>query len=226
MSQVIPKLELISFKLCPFVQRAVITLLHKKVDFKITYIDLQDPPQWFKEISPLGKVPVVKVDDSEVLFESSVIQEYVDEITPPSLHPTDPLVKAKNRAWMAFGGELMGMQGLHGIVHEKDQAACETMISNLQDLLKRLDGVHSGQDYFNGSTFNLIDAAFAPMLMRLNLLKQHCDLDVLAGLPKLQHWQQVLMARPCVKDSVIPELPEMYRGMIAHYEGYMASRLK
>ncbi|HEY9018059.1 glutathione S-transferase family protein [Thiomicrospira sp.] len=225
MSQSIPQLELISFKLCPFVQRAVITLLHKNVDFKITYIDLQNPPSWFLEISPLGKVPVVKVDDSEVLFESSVIQEYVDEITPPSLHPTDPLIKAKNRAWMAFGGELMGMEGLHGIIHEKDAAACQKKIDGLQALLKRLEAVHSGQDYFNGAEFKLIDAAFAPMLMRLDLLKTHCDLDVLDGLPVLQNWQKVLLNLPCVKDSVVPELSTMYRGMIKHFDGHMASRL-
>jgi glutathione S-transferase len=224
-SQPIPQLELISFKLCPFVQRTVVTLLHKGVDFKITYIDLNEPPAWFKEISPLGKVPVVKVNDSEVLFESSVIQEYVDEITPPSLHPADPLIKAKNRAWIAFGGELMGMNGLHGIVHEKDQAKCEATIGEMQNLLTRLEAVHSGQDYFNGNEFNLIDAAYAPLLMRLDLLKQHCDLDVLKDLPKLQHWQKTLLARPCVKDSVVPELSQMYRGMIQHFDGYMASRL-
>ena len=91
------KLELISFKLCPFVQRAVIVLKHKNIDFDITYIDLNDQPDWFKAISPLGQVPLLKVG-GEVLFESTVIQEYVDEVTPPSIQPADPLVKAKNRA--------------------------------------------------------------------------------------------------------------------------------
>jgi glutathione S-transferase len=196
------------------------------VDFKITYIDLNNPPDWFKQISPLGKVPVLRVNDEEILFESSVIQEYVDEITPPSLHPVDPLVKAKNRAWIAFGGELMGMNGLHGIVHEKDQQKCETIIAGLQSLLNRLEDVHSGKDYFNGKTFNLIDAAFAPLLMRLDLLNRLCGLDVLNGLGKLQHWQTTLLTRECIKNSVLAELPEMYRAMIQNYDGYMASRLK
>ncbi|UQB41442.1 glutathione S-transferase family protein [Thiomicrospira microaerophila] len=221
----IPQLELISFKLCPYVQRAVITLKHKQVDFKITYIDLQNPPEWFNAISPLGKVPVLKVNDDEVLFESSVIQEYIDEITPPSLHPADPLIKAKNRAWIAFGGELMGMQGLHGIIHEKDQVSCEMMIGSIKALLSRLELVHSGQDFFNGQAFCLIDAAYAPMLMRFDLLKQHCNLDLLQDLPKIQAWQKKLMGMSCVQSSVVAELPEMYRNLIAHYEGYMASRL-
>ncbi|WFE68280.1 glutathione S-transferase family protein [Thiomicrospira sp. R3] len=225
MSDLIPQLELISFKLCPYVQRAVITLKHKQVDFKITYIDLQNPPVWFKEISPLGKVPVLKVNDAEILFESSVIQEYIDEITPPSLHPIDPFVKAKNRAWIAFGGELMGMQGLHGIIHEKDPAKCEKIIDSIKDLLTRLEAVHSGQAFFNGEVFCLIDAAYAPMLMRFGLLKQHCDLDLLEGLPKMQAWQQTLLAKPCVKESVVAQLPQMYRSVILHYEGFMASKV-
>jgi len=222
----IPKLKLVSFKLCPYVQRTVITLLAKQVPYEIDYIDLNDPPAWFNAMSPLGKVPVMQIDDKHVLFESSVIQEYVDEITPPSMHPDDPLLKAQNRAWIAFGGELMGMNGLHGIVHEKDARACDTIVSSIRGLLERLEQVHSGADFFNGQSFNLIDAAYAPMLMRFELLKSHCDLDVLANLPRLQAWQRKLMTIEAVQNSVVPELPQLYRGMITHYDGVMAKRLK
>ncbi|MGC9457270.1 MAG: glutathione S-transferase family protein, partial [Halothiobacillaceae bacterium] len=83
------KLELISFKLCPFVQRSVITLLHKDQPFETTFINLMDPPDWFSEISPLGKVPLLRVDDT-VLFESAVINEFIDEVTPDRLMPEDP----------------------------------------------------------------------------------------------------------------------------------------
>ncbi len=77
-------IELISFNLCPFVQRSVITLNKKGIDYKITYIDLADKPDWFLALSPLGKVPVLKHGD-EVLFESAVINEYLDEITPQQI---------------------------------------------------------------------------------------------------------------------------------------------
>jgi len=94
------KLELISFKICPYVQRSVIVLKHKHADFDVTYIDLGNPPDWFREISPFGKVPVLRVDDSEVIFESAVIAEFLDEVTPGEpLQPQDPLLRAKNRAW-------------------------------------------------------------------------------------------------------------------------------
>ena len=94
---------LISFKLCPFVQRAVITLLHKKIDFTIEYINLQKKPDWFLEISPLGKVPLLRVKD-HVLFESAVINEYLDEAHGDPMLPKDPLEKA------ASLGELMAFR--------------------------------------------------------------------------------------------------------------------
>jgi glutathione S-transferase len=53
------ELELISFKLCPFVQSTVITLLQHNVDYKITYIDINDPPPWFEDVSPTGQVPIL-----------------------------------------------------------------------------------------------------------------------------------------------------------------------
>ena len=93
-------LELISFKVCPYVQRSVITLNHKNCDYKITFIDIMNPPDWFLKLSPLGKIPILKVNGKEVLFESAVINEYIDDVTPGTLKPDDPLTLAKNRAWI------------------------------------------------------------------------------------------------------------------------------
>lgn len=214
------KLELISFKLCPFVQRAVIVLKNKQVDFDMIYIDLNNPPDWFKDISPLGQVPVLKVGD-DVLFESSVIQEYVDEITPPSLHPQDPFVKAKNRAWMAFGGELNGI--LFKMTRAETQEQFESLKSDMHDKLAQLEKVHSGEVFFNGNDFCLIDAAFAPLFMRLNIISDLCGVNFIGDLPKMKAWSKSLLDRPCVKDSVVEELPQLYAGMIQSTGGFLAS---
>lgn len=214
------KLELISFKLCPFVQRAVIVLNYKNVKFDVTYIDLGNPPDWFKQLSPLGKVPVLKVNN-EVLFESSVIQEYLDEITPPSLMPVDPLIKAKNRAWIAFGGEVI----MH--IPQLMQVSCEedytTTKQKLVEKLSRLQEVHSKGTYFNGEDFSLIDAAYAPVFMRLSIFEQHCGVSFLDELPLINRWSETLLAMPCVKDSVVPELPDLYAGALQNTEGYLGS---
>ena len=86
-----PKLTLISHKLCPYVQRAVIALTEKGVPFERIDIDLANKPDWFLKISPLGKVPVLLVETADgeaALFESNVICEYIEETHPqPRLLP-------------------------------------------------------------------------------------------------------------------------------------------
>ena len=99
-------LTLVSFELCPYVQRAAIVLAEKEVPFERINVDLANKPEWFKAISPTGKVPLLKVGD-EVLFESSVIVEYLEETQPKPLHPPTPLSKARHRAWMEFGSAIL-----------------------------------------------------------------------------------------------------------------------
>ncbi len=214
------KPELISFKICPFVQRSVIVLQEKGVDYDITYINLKEPPPWFKAVSPLGKVPVLKVGD-EVVFESAVIMEYLDEVNPPSLHPKDPLRKAHNRAWIEYASTLFMAQ--FNMVMAGDQAACDGAEQELRDKLAMVNQQLTGP-YFNGETFSLVDAAYAPLFMRLALLEQWSPMGLLEVMPKMQAWSEQLLARPSVVNSVVEELPQLYRGHISASGGYGASR--
>src|ERR1700726_89092 len=100
-------LKLISHKLCPYVQRAVIALSEKGVPFERIDIDLSNKPDWFLKISPLGKTPVLLVGD-HAIFESAVILEYLEETQIKPLHPADPLRRAEHRAWIEFGSAVGG----------------------------------------------------------------------------------------------------------------------
>jgi len=85
-----PTVELISSSTCPFAQRSRMVLLTKGVSFAFTEISLDDKPDWFLNISPYAKVPVLRHRES-VLYESSVINEYLEEVFPdPPLLPQDP----------------------------------------------------------------------------------------------------------------------------------------
>src|SRR3954465_13576445 len=105
-------LKLISHKLCPYVQRAVIALKEKGVPFERVDIDLANKPDWFLKLSPLGKVPVLVAtnDDGEVaLFESNVICEYIEDTQGGAKLPLeDPLRRAQHRASMEFGSAVLG----------------------------------------------------------------------------------------------------------------------
>ena len=96
------KYLLVSFKTCPWVQRAAIVLRAKEVPYDIEYIDRDKRPDWFLKVSPHSKVPVLVVDGKDALFESNAIAEYLDETVAPRLHPADPLVRARNRAWTDY----------------------------------------------------------------------------------------------------------------------------
>lgn len=207
-----PDLELISFKLCPFVQRAVIVLQEKGIDFRISYIDLKNKPDWFLKLSPLGKVPVLKANGT-VLFESAVIAEYLDEITPPSLHPADPLVKARNRAWIEYASDLLML--LYQFTQARLPGQCHSLRDDLAERLERLEAQLETGPYFNGADFALVDAAFAPFFMRLALAEEQLPMGLLEGLPKVERWSRALLARPAVRDSVVPEFPDLFAAAIA-----------
>lgn len=214
------KPELISFKLCPFVQRSVIILIEKGIDFDITYIDLKMPPDWFLDISPFGKVPVLRCGDT-VLFESAVINEYLDETHPPSLHPSEPLLRAQNRACIEFGSNLN--LDIHGIITAKNKDEFDERCKKVQTELARVESKISDGPYYNGDAFSLVDVAYAPVLMRLSLLKELYHLDLLTELPKMQAWSKVLAKRESVQRSVVPEFPRLFQTSIEGGEGYINS---
>ena len=136
-----PHYKLISFKLCPFVQRSIITLLEKGVGYEIEHIDLSNKPQWFLDISPFGKVPVLKVGDGEgdetVLFESAVINEYIDEVTEGSLLPADALKKAHARAWIEFASALA--VDTYRMMVAKDEQSCRDAAASAHDKLAKFE---------------------------------------------------------------------------------------
>lgn len=215
------KLELICFKTCPYAQRSLIVVREKGMAVDITFIDKESPPDWFHNISPLGQVPVLRVDD-QVLFESAIICEYLDEISPPSLHPAEPLPKALNRAWIEFGSRINAQ--LYGVIEAQDVAAFDTAVEVMRKSLQRVEDQLRDGPYFNGAAFSLVDAAYAPPLLRLRLIKQQYQVDLLAGRPRLQAWAETLAQRPGVQRSLVEDFPQCYGEMIAKARGHLATR--
>ena len=217
------QLELISFKLCPFVQRSVITLLFKQVPYEITYIDLDDPPPWFLDISPFGKVPVLKVGAGDVVFESAVINEFIDESTPGRLLPEEPLARALNRSWIEFGSACIMDSG--GLIGAKTERRFQDYLEELEDKFDRLEAVLGDGPFFNGGNFSLTDAAYAPLFMRLALLRDTVGTYSAEDHPKVSAWSDALLAMPAVKDSVVEDFPGLYRNWIKAKGSHFASLL-
>ncbi len=207
-------IELISFKLCPYVQRSLITLLHKGVEHRITYIDLADPPDWFVDISPLQKVPLLRVDGA-VLFESAVINEYLDETTGAPLMPADALSRAVHRGWIEFGSELLGDQWrLSTQSGERYSRARESLLGKLRTLQSQLDQRGGDGPFFAGDQLSLVDTAYAPFFMRHALLDGPLALTAAGELPRLERWSAALLALPAVRQSVVAEFESLFRDYV------------
>jgi glutathione S-transferase len=200
------RLELVSFKTCPFVQRAAIVLLEKAVPFEITYIDQTKKPDWFVKISPLGKVPLLKVNDT-VLFESTVIAEYLDEVYPPRLHPADALRRAHNRAWIEFSSTLLSSQ--FQMLMSPDRSAFDAAAARFGELLDRLEAELGVGPFFNGAALALVDCAFAPLFMRMTIMEPYLKLGAFAQRPRIQAWGKLLLARAAMQRSVVPDFAEL-----------------
>lgn len=215
--------QLISFVLCPYVQRAVITLQEKQVSFEITYIDLEYPPAWFTALSPLGKVPVLRIDENRVLFESAVINEYLDDTNPPPLHPTDPWRRAHNRAWIEFGSNLIGRQ--YRILAASDEAELAQERTELLQELPHLEAQLGDGPYFNGAAFSLVDTAYAPLFLRFAIIEQRSPQQFLATAPKVRAWSAALLERPAVQQSVVADFEEQFCRYFAAQGGWLGQRL-
>ncbi len=149
-------LKLVSYKACPFVQRVAITLQYKGVDYDIEYIDLGTPPDWFLAISPLKKVPILIVGDT-VIFESAVINEYIDEAYPPTLQPKDLLLKAKNRSWVEFSNNISLYTFQLSI--KEGRVDFERVLDELLGDFDRVEEYLWAEPFFNGKQFSLVDAS-------------------------------------------------------------------
>jgi glutathione S-transferase len=215
-------LTLISFPLCPYVQRAVIALAEKGVPFEKKYIDLANKPDWFKRISPLGKVPVL-LDGEQPIFESAVILEYLEETQPNPLHPADPLRRAQHRAWMEFGSSIL--MDLWIAETSPDRAAVEQKIELMREKFARLEAEIKGP-WFEGGKFTLVDAVFAPVFRYFDLIDRLIDHGIFQKTPNVNAWRKALSKRPSVKTAVLPNYPEMLEQFVISQKGYFASLMK
>jgi glutathione S-transferase len=202
----------------------VIVMRAKGVEFDVTYIDLLNPPDWFRAISPHEQVPVLKVGDTP-LFESSAIAEFIDETVAPRLHPDDPIRRARNRAWTDYVPTFAG--GLSSCYYAKTAAEQQAGFEQAREVLAALEGAleadqPAGGPYFNGPTLSLVDAAYAPFLMRFAMVDARMRSGLLDGFPRVKAWSQALLASPTVTGSVHESFPTAFVALLQRRQSVAA----
>jgi glutathione S-transferase len=217
------KYMLVSFKTCPWVQRAAIVLREKGIEFELRHIDRDNRPDWFLAISPHKKVPVLSVDGKVSLFESNAINEYLDETIEPRLHPDDPVLRAVNRAWTDYLPTFAEM--VTGAAYSEDEAEYREDVAQIPLAFSRLEGALEKQGagpFFNGAKYSLVDAAYAPFLQRYYFLDRIKPLGVIEKFQRVKAWSDVLRKRPSTHSFPEAELETLYRVNVKNRKKYLS----
>jgi glutathione S-transferase len=213
------QLKLISHKLCPYVQRAVIALTEKGVPFERVDIDLDNKPDWFLKISPLGKTPVLVVGD-KAIFESAVILEYLEETQPNPLHPKDPLARAEHRAWIEFNSTVLG--DIWGLEIATDEATFAAKAKLLEGRLAVLEKRLVGTPWFDGESFSLVDAVFGAAFRYFDVIDEIGDFGIFASTPKIVRWRNNLRQRASIRNAVSADYPQLLRDFLRKKGAYLS----
>ncbi len=201
-------IKIVSFKICPFVQRVTAMLEAKNAPYDIEYINLSDKPQWFLDISPTGQVPLLITENETALFESDAIIEYIDEVTDPLVAGLTPEQRAIDRAWSYQATK-------HYL------AQCSTMQSANKDILvERSEKLNKSFDklekqlgngpYFNGGTIGNVDIAWLPLLHRAHIIEQHSGYNFLTNYPKVKALQAAILETGIAGKSVPDDFTEAF----------------
>lgn len=201
-------LILVSHALCPYVQRAAIVLTEKGLLFERRDIDLSNKPDWFREVSPLGKTPVLLVGD-EAIFESAVICEYLEETALPRLHPVNALQRAQHRSWMAFGSDLLNL--IAAFYNAADESALVARATEIRSRLAQLEEALGEGSFFAGEAFGMVDAVFGPVFRYFDVFDRIGEFSFWNGLLKVPRWREALATRPSVAGAVRPDYAELLR---------------
>jgi len=196
-------IKLYDFKSSPNCQRVKVVLAEKNLPYEIVPVDLrkkeQKQPDYLK-LNPYGKVPVL-TDDATVLYESLIINEYLDEKYPnPPLMPKDPANKAKGRILVDYGMahfdsayQKLRME-LMKEAKEQSQPIIDGAKGDLRKLLQRFEDQLGDQQYLLGD-FSLVDADLIPRFTRLEGFGVLPD----PSLPRLAGYLERMKARPSIK---------------------------
>jgi len=195
---------------CPFSQRCRFVLFEKGMDFEIRDVDLYNKPEDISIMNPYGQVPIL-VERDLILYESNIINEYIDERFPhPQLMPADPVMRARARLFLFnFERELfIHVQQLERRDQPRDGAkAMDRARSQIRDRLTQLTPIFIKNKFMLGDDFSMLDVAIAPLLWRLD----HYGIDMPKTAAPLLRYAERIFSRPAYIEALTPSEKVMRR---------------
>jgi len=204
-------IKIVSFKICPFVQRVTAALEAKQIPYEIDYISLSDKPEWFLEVSPNGQVPILITESGTTLFESDAIIEYIEDEFGPLEQGVTNEQRALDRAWSYLGSKHYLPQC--GTMSSKNGETFAERSEKLIKAFKKAEDKLSGDtQFFKSNELSNVDMAWLPLLHRAAVVKDKVGYDFLCGLPKMQAWQANLLSTGLAEKSVSEDFVELFSG--------------
>ncbi|MDH5855712.1 glutathione S-transferase [Lampropedia aestuarii] len=190
---------------CPFSHRCRFVLFEKGMDFEIRDVDLFNKPDDINVMNPYGQVPIL-VERDLILYESNIINEYIDERFPhPQLMPGDPVDRARVRLFLLnFEKELF----VHVATLESGEAKAQDKArAHIRDRLTQLAPNFIKNKYMLGENFSMLDVAIAPLLWRL----EHYGIELSRNAAPLLKYAERLFSRPAYIEALTPSEKVMRR---------------
>lgn len=216
-------ITLVSHALCPYVQRIAIALAEKGVAHDRLSVDLANKPRWFLDISPIGRTPVLKIG-AAALFEAAAILEYLEDTQPRPLHPSDPVERARHRAWIGFASECLN--DIAGLYTAPDFGTLERRAATLHARFRVMEGQLGSGPWFVGEQFSLVDAVFAPVFRYFDTFDRIGDFGVFNGLTWMQAWRRELANRPSVQNAVAPDCHDRLADFLRHKDSALSRTME
>ncbi len=203
-----PPMKIVSFKICPFVQRVTAMLEAKEAPYEIEYIDLSDKPDWFLRASPNGQVPILFTDDGRVIFESDAIVEYIEEVTDSSMFPADPVKKAQQRAWAYLASKNYLTQC--STQRSPDREILDERAAKFTTAFARIEQYLGERRFAGGDSVGMVEIAWLPLLHRAAIVENHSGYDFLKEFAPVKKWQQAILKTGLAEKSVSGDFEEQF----------------
>jgi glutathione S-transferase len=200
------EIELFSYEACPYAQRTRMALIEKGLDFTLTEVDLYNKPEWFKQLSPYGKVPLLR-HNGGIVYESRIINEYLEDAFPQRpLLPREPLARARARIWIDYCDSYL-MPVLHKVIADRKDTAKQAenrkivaekfRFMETEGLRKLSDG-----PYWLGKDVSLVDLQFMPFIERFPCYEALWAVAIPEDCTRLKAWIAAMQARDSHKKTV------------------------
>ncbi|WP_412555121.1 glutathione S-transferase family protein [Shimia sp. MIT1388] len=217
-------IRIVSFKICPFVQRVTALLEAKGLDYQVEYISLSDKPQWFLDISPNGQVPVMVTEGGVALFESEAIIEYIEEAYAPLQANVSLEQKALNRAWSYLAAKNYLVQC--GTMRSRDAETLAEKSAKLGTAFDKIEEALGEGPFFGGEQIGVVDIAWLVLLHRAQIITDHTGYDFLEGRPKTQAWQAAIMETGLAQKAVSEDFEEAFTSFYLADVTYLGRGMK